>query len=53
MKKIYREPEIEVVIFSKQDHIKASSIADTDVKNKAVEDPLAVAQGVADGFFWY
>lgn len=53
MKKIYREPEIEVVVFSKQDHIKASAIPDTDTPNKAVEDPLAVAQGVADGFFWY
>ena len=51
MKMTYEEPVIEVFVFEKQDQIKASSVADS--KKTMVEDQLAVAQGIADGFFWY
>lgn len=53
MKKIYSEPEIEVVLFSKQDHIRASSMVNPDPVSKGNEDPISVANGIADGFFWY
>lgn len=53
MKKIYREPEIEVIIFSKQDQIKASTVVNPDPIRNGVEDPIADAEGVAYGFFWY
>lgn len=53
MKKIYREPEIEVVVFSKRDQIKASTIVYPDPVKSAVENPLGDAEGDAEGFFWY
>jgi hypothetical protein len=50
MKWAYTEPAMEIYIFSEQDQVRASAVVDKP--KTVVEDPLADAKGITEGFFW-